>query len=91
MLTNFHLTKNWGTFRPRIFFSHASWLMDARESFLEWKNDHNIQLAAAAKSQGNLDKPQTLIAATATLTSQFFYKHFLSVDSTPFDSNLFEG
>ena len=65
--------------------------MDAGESFLDWKNDHNIQLAAAAKSQGNLDKPQTLIAASATLTSQFFYEHFLSVDVAPLDRNVVKG
>jgi hypothetical protein len=28
---------------------HDSWLMDARNSFLEWKKDHDIQLTPPVK------------------------------------------
>jgi hypothetical protein len=38
-----------------------------------------------------LNKVQKLTAAARTFTNPFFYNHFLSVDSTPFDANLFEG
>jgi hypothetical protein len=36
-------------------------------------------------------EPETLIPAKPTLTIQFFYKHFLSVDLMPFDRRLVKG
>jgi hypothetical protein len=38
-----------------------------------------------------LSKVQKFTATARTLTNPFFFDHFLTVDSTPFDANLFKG
>jgi len=49
--------------------------------------------SASSSSKPSLEKVKKLAATTVavSLTNQFFYKHFLSVNSTPFNANLFKG
>jgi hypothetical protein len=48
---------------------------------------------AAVGHRGILEKVKKLAATivAVSLTNPFFYKHFLSVNSTPFNTDLFKG